>query len=139
VQRRGGNPFLPSSDFLPNVAMEKSSGDWARTVFRLRGLPDTVDSLEGAAHTMHAQLDGISIASIRILSLATALTFGETLIPPSKVATLMFSSPPSLVLNRSDANEWAVDQDPDCDLVLDTHFMGMTPLNDVKDADHVAE
>jgi len=57
----------------------------------------------------------------------------------SKVATVKFLEVPRLILDDPGAEEWSVSIDADFDLILDTHFIGMTPLNEVTGADHVAE
>ncbi|KAK3294357.1 uncharacterized protein B0H64DRAFT_324187 [Chaetomium fimeti] len=120
--------------------MEHSLDKWARTVFRLRGLPDAVTALESATSLIQERLGGVAFASIRVLSLATSLNFWES--PPSKVATVMFSATPHFVLNDPDAKEWPVaskDGLADQDLILDVHFMGMTPLSDAKESSYLAD
>ena len=117
--------------------MEKTASTTrtAKTVFRVRGLPNTIADLESAACFLQAQLGSPRTTSIRVFSLATALPFGGAQTPLSKVATVMLLDVPHFMLDDPDAEEWPVSSD----MILDTHFMGMTPLNDVPDGEHVAE
>ncbi|PLB50321.1 hypothetical protein P170DRAFT_405285 [Aspergillus steynii IBT 23096] len=106
--------------------------DWTRTVFRLRALPDTVETQESAAHLLSERLNDVSVHHIWIHSLATTLKYWED--PPTKVATVMFSVPPSLVQREPNKQEWQIpakghDRNSR-DFILDTHFIGLTPLND---------
>ncbi|KAK3377270.1 hypothetical protein B0T24DRAFT_237594 [Lasiosphaeria ovina] len=120
--------------------MELDGDKWLRTVFRVRGLPDTINTVERAANLIHEQISGVPACGIRVLSLATTLNFWES--PPSKVATLMFSATPPLLRDNPGAEEWSILPRDGCDdpnLILDTHFMGMTPLGDVNGSDHVAD
>ncbi|RDA86370.1 hypothetical protein CP532_1082 [Ophiocordyceps camponoti-leonardi (nom. inval.)] len=70
---------------------------------------------------------------ITVYSLATSLAPWEN--PPTRVATLMFKeTPPFLPRATSDESEWqtlVTLSDKNYILVLDHHFWGMTPLNDV--------
>ncbi|KAI1145588.1 hypothetical protein F4825DRAFT_443498 [Nemania diffusa] len=74
---------------------------------------------------------------IRVFSLATDVGYGAH--SGFKVATLMFTTLPSLVLDYKTNNQWNINvQTPELMhiLVLDTHFLGMTPLNDVDHLSH---
>lgn len=76
-------------------------------------------------------------------SLASAPDFTQNFpeSPRSKQATVMFQTPPSLIQNNPERQQWSVpDQGPlnGDDIMLDIHFMGMTALNDV-DSDHLFE
>lgn len=77
---------------------------------------------------------------IRVFSLATDVGYGAH--SGFKVATLMFTTLPSLVLDYKTNNQWNINvQTPELMhiLVLDTHFLGMTPLNDVDHLSHKYE
>jgi len=114
---------------------------WTKTVFRLRGLPNTIKTSEDVANLVHKRLASIPANSIRVFSLATSLKYWE--IPPSKVATVMFSTVPRIVQDNPDKGEWNISPSPHIDLqenlTLDTHFMGMTPLNDASSSCHLYE
>ena len=110
--------------------MEQDSDKWARTVFRVRGLPHDINTNEDVASLLSSRLHDISVDLIRVYSLATALERWEC-----KIATVMFKSLPSLIQESDGRNQWFVPASqgqPADDLVLDTHFIGMTPMSDVK-------
>lgn len=120
--------------------MAASRRDWPRTVFRLSGLPSTTTTRDDVASLLSDRLGDTPTNCIRVFSLATALHVRE----PSrfKVATVMFSSVPSLIDPVSSSNEWPVLAKPlDAvgDFILDTHFMGITPLNDYEPSKHTFE
>ena len=120
--------------------MERDGDKWLRTVFRVRGLPDTVNTVERAASLIYELIGGVPAGGIRVFSLAATLNFWES--PRSRVATLMFSATPPLLRDNPSAEEWAIpprDGRDDPNLILDTHFMGMTPLGDANGSDYVAE
>jgi hypothetical protein len=114
--------------------MKQDSDKWSRTVFRVRGLPNDVKTAEDVASLLSSRLGDISDDCIRVYSLATALYSWES--PRSKMATLMFQTLPSLIQESHGEKEWFVPANqgqPHVDgLILDTHFMGMTPMNDVE-------
>jgi hypothetical protein len=120
--------------------MEQSHYKWSKTVFRLRKLPNTVETLEDVVSLVEERLGSIAINNIRVFSLATTLNFWEN--PSSKVATVMFGTVPPLVRDSFFKSEWYIPARSiytDDDLILDTHFIGMTPLNDVKSMHHLYE
>lgn len=113
-----------------------------RVVFRLRQLPTRVDKPETAL--MLSQALGIETSTIRIFSLARSV---DPWIP-SKTATLMFVDAHDEVQRilqegakpniTKQGNEWVIRVDDlRDDLVMDTHFRGLTPLDDP--ASHLAE
>ncbi|KAI9683271.1 MAG: hypothetical protein M1822_006136 [Bathelium mastoideum] len=115
--------------------MDQRRDKWLKLVFRVRGLPNTIKNHEGVSELLGERLGDIRPDSIHVFSLATTLTAWE----PSKVATVMFASPPGL-LQETSVHEWPVpSRNLDERLILDTHFMGMTPLNDIDAAHHVAD
>ena len=109
---------------------------WSKIVFRLRGLPNGIQTLDAAANFISGTLGDTPADSIRVYSLATTLSLHER--PPSKVATVMFSTTPTIVTLGYDKNEWNIPPG-EGRLILDTHFNGMTPLNDVPPTDHLHE
>ncbi|KFA52172.1 hypothetical protein S40293_00599 [Stachybotrys chartarum IBT 40293] len=117
--------------------MERTSAR-SKIVFRLRGVPNAIESLSGVSELVSRRLGDISSDDIQVFSLATSLHFRET--PRSKVATIMFKIDPSILSASHDRNEWSISRgmETNCnvDLILDTHFIGMTPLNDVSPKDH---
>jgi hypothetical protein len=118
--------------------MQQDRTAWTRLVFRLRGIPNTIDTFKGVADFVHEKLDDASPDSIQVFSLATTLNFRES--PLTKVATIMFQSTPSIVRSNPSVQEWHLfARSPDVELILDTHFMGMTPFHDVEASRHCYE
>ncbi|KAK3389796.1 hypothetical protein B0H63DRAFT_104197 [Podospora didyma] len=105
------------------------------TVFRLSGLPYTLETFEHVANLTSEALGDVPPSDIRVFSLASIQHLWDTS-PSSKVSTVMFTTVPSIVHSRPDQNEWSIGTHSGCDLVLDTHFMAMTPLNDVPLSEH---
>ncbi|KAJ8132836.1 hypothetical protein O1611_g785 [Lasiodiplodia mahajangana] len=117
--------------------MEHSCSDLCNTVFRVRGLPHTIKTIDDVANLVAKTLGDISAHDIRVFSLATNLGFGDN--SPSRVATLMFDTGPSITRDSQSKNEWEIPigpPEPGHCLILDTHFKGMTPMNDVKHLSH---
>ncbi|KAI0179413.1 hypothetical protein GGR52DRAFT_305072 [Hypoxylon sp. FL1284] len=103
-------------------------------VYRLRRCPAHLDRL-GATKLLSQALGDISFDDIQIQSLATDLD--PRALPQTKVGTLVFRKLPKLIEEQGDKNEWKVSvvalEQP---LLLDVHFLGMTPFNDVKREQH---
>ncbi|KAI1140023.1 hypothetical protein F5Y05DRAFT_411088 [Hypoxylon sp. FL0543] len=103
-------------------------------VYRLRGCPAHLDRL-GATELLSQALGDVTPPDIRIQSLATSLDPWAR--PPTKVGTLMFLRQPALIEMQGGNGEWRFPvtglEKP---LVLDDHFLGMTPLNDVEREKH---
>jgi hypothetical protein len=123
--------------------METESGpktmDWRRTVFRLSRIPSGATT-KGAVAALVAKALNTTVDNVKVYSLATTLTPWE--MPPSRVATLMlFADPVSLGSLKGEQNEWVLDvgSSDDESLVLDTHFWGLTPLNDIDPQKHTAD
>jgi hypothetical protein len=110
--------------------------DPSKKVFRLRELPATVKTKEGAACLLSERLGNVPLANVWVRSLATTMNvYG----PSTKVATVTFSVMPSLISQSDpDQEEWNIparDYGSDSpDFILDAHFMGLTPLNDTGDS-----
>src|SRR5215469_4304176 len=98
--------------------MEQNRDMWSRTVFRVRGLPNAAQTLEDVSNFLSESLGDTPVDSIRVFSLAMTLNFWER--PPSKVATVMFTTPPALVQEGQGEDQWSINDH----LILDTHFMG---------------
>lgn len=92
--------------------------------FRLRGCPAAVH--EAGLRERLSQIWGdVTAENIRIHSLALD-TWGTA----TKTATLTFTKVPSSIQTQIRKEEWLVEGDDG--LILDTHFLGLTPLNDVE-------
>lgn len=112
--------------------------DWACAVFRLRGIPNDVVSDTEAAK-LFSDASGLPLDTILIYSLAKTSNIWE---PPTKVATLQLKSVPSCIQQNSEGDQWQIPIPGGSHrnvLLLDTHFKGMTALNDVDPAKHRAE
>jgi len=118
--------------------METPQEDWSRTVFRLQRLPTTVVSRDDVARLLGEALGDVRPENIRVFSVATTLNSWET--PRSKVATVMFNSTPSIITKNNGEKQWLVPRGvADAELLLDVHFLGMTPLNEVDSGHHKFE
>ncbi|KAK3319651.1 hypothetical protein B0T19DRAFT_270056 [Cercophora scortea] len=110
--------------------------EWTRRVFRLRMIPNRVSSPADAA-TLLSKVLGITTDQIIVYSLAITPNNWES--PPSRIATLRFKLVPPSLRDCMTQSEWRVSL-PGAghgdDLILDTHFQGMTTLNDVDPARH---
>ncbi|TGJ85994.1 hypothetical protein E0Z10_g2737 [Xylaria hypoxylon] len=118
-------------------AMERHHDKFLKTVFRLRGLPYSVKTLDDVASLTSASLGDIPAHNVRVFSLASNLGFGDNSL--SKVATLMLLTILSLVHDYKSNAEWNIpiqSPQPGHYLVLDTHFEGMTTMNDVDQLSH---
>ncbi|KAH9906736.1 hypothetical protein F4778DRAFT_593886 [Xylariomycetidae sp. FL2044] len=107
-------------------------------VYRLRGCPAYADPLQAVKIICRA-LGDMTPTDIRLQSLATSLDPWAK--PKSKVATLilatlMFYKCPGLIESRSKQDEWEVPLNGSPTLIMDTHLLGMTPLNDVVNDEH---
>lgn len=118
----------------------KKIPDLGRTVFRLSGIPNGVSTTVLVAALVAKSLR-VATENVKVYSLATTLNRWER--PPSRVATLMLRQTPSLFQkSREGQNEWTLESESDESgggtsiFVLDTHFWGLTPLNDVATKAH---
>ncbi|KAI1394448.1 uncharacterized protein F4822DRAFT_424925 [Hypoxylon trugodes] len=103
-------------------------------VYRLRGCPDNLNK-RGLAELLSLAFGDVTPTDIQIQSLATSLDPWTR--PPTKVGTLMFHRLPVLIEAHIDNNEWKIPTNgPEKSLLLDSHFLGMTPLNDVEKGEH---
>jgi len=116
--------------------MDQHSDTWSKLVFRVSALPNDVEIMEDVASLLSLRLGGFPVGCIRVCSLAVTMdyTLNKRQSRRTKVATVMFQTLPSLIQNNEKQQEWCVPargHHGDEDVILDTHFMGMTPLNDV--------
>ncbi len=110
-----------------------------RKVYRLQNLPAYVDRLS-ATELVTSAISDLSAGDIQIFSLATAVDSWKK--RQHKVATLMFRHTPAALRESknqdgSDAAEWkfSVPGLPE-PLIVDTHFQGLTVLNEVSPSEH---
>lgn len=104
-----------------------------RRTFRLRQIPTDLDRLDVAKLLQNAL--EIESSDVKIHSLAQNVNVWA----PSQTATLMLSATPKLeqMLPKGD-DEWSIPvANLKHDLILDTHFRGLTALNDPPN--HIAE
>ncbi|KAL7895514.1 hypothetical protein HDV64DRAFT_95259 [Trichoderma sp. TUCIM 5745] len=113
-----------------------SASDWTQKVFRLRRLPSSISSREGVVSLLSETL-GLPLDHIIVYSLAKTSNQWE---PMSKVATVQFKSIPSDL--RTKDTEWTFPIPGSLRnevLILNSHFEGMTVLNDVDTRNHHAD
>ena len=123
--------YVPDIKFLQAVAEMVSSNTFT---FRLRRCPATAGEAT-LCDSLSKAFGDIKPRDIRVQSLATALDPWET--PSTKTATLNFAKLPSVVETQIEKGEWWIEC-PGLDgrLILDTHFLGITPLNDIEAQTH---
>ncbi|RDA93462.1 hypothetical protein CP533_2629 [Ophiocordyceps camponoti-saundersi (nom. inval.)] len=111
------------------------ASQWTKTVFRLSKIPIAITAYSELAALVASASDSVPASSITVYSLATTLVPWES--PPTRVATLMFKETPAFLAGATtDEAEWQISvslSDDDHVLILDHHFWGMTPLNNVQD------
>lgn len=107
-----------------------------KTVFRLSGCPGLADEAYLKDVLSRALGDDVAQNDIRIQSLARSHFLDTT----SKTATLMFRRIPAFIQQRPNQTTWRISPNPAQDqehshqaFILDTHFEGFTPLNDLED------
>ncbi|PHH73219.1 hypothetical protein CDD80_3951 [Ophiocordyceps camponoti-rufipedis] len=101
--------------------MASHASDWTRVVFRLTKIPSSVTTYNELAAVLARALGSIPASSITVYSLATTLSFWDP---------------------TPNQNEWQISvtlTDGTHVLVLDNHFWGLTPLNDVQDDVHSSD
>jgi len=105
-------------------------------VYRVRNIPGQADS-EAARALIADSLDGLAVDHVLLWSLASATIAipGENL--PRKIATVTFKKTPTIFDEQTGKSEWRLSSI--YPLVLDSHFHGITPLNDVDPIDHEYE
>jgi len=98
--------------------------------YRLRGCPPSVE-IAALRDGLARAFGDVTPDDICIHSMATAPWER----PLTKTATLRFAKLPS-VINIQAADEWKIEGHGLHGLILDTHFLGLTPLNEIKARDH---
>ncbi|OTB15867.1 hypothetical protein K445DRAFT_11496 [Daldinia sp. EC12] len=98
-------------------------------VYRLRNLPKHVDR-QSAAELLSKHIDEALPQDIRISSLVSVIDSRVRV--PTKTATLTFEKKDLITRFKSNNCEWTF-KDPalESPLILDSHFSGLTPLNEV--------
>ncbi|KAL7627351.1 hypothetical protein AAE478_001543 [Parahypoxylon ruwenzoriense] len=118
--------------------MDAEYQSWRRRVFRARGIPNRITTRDQTASLLGEELGIQRVAGIHVYSLATTLDVWET--PPSRVATVQFDEIPQCVKKHLDRTEWSIPCGASDDvLILDIHFLWLTPLNDVEASEHRAD
>ncbi|KAI9159121.1 Protein SERAC1 [Paramyrothecium foliicola] len=119
--------------------MDRKPADLFKKVFRVRGLPNDVKDCADAAGVVTKSLGFHAASDVSIFSLATTLDYWET--PPSKVATMQFKVFPKSFGATVQLEQWLVplDGSDGVNLIFDTHFLGLTPLNDVLSIPHTLD
>lgn len=98
-----------------------------RRTFRLRQIPTELDRLDVAQLLQNAL--GIEASDVKICSLAPSVNVWA----PSQTTTLMLSATPKLEQMFLKGDEWTIKvTNLKPNLILDTHFRGLTALNDPK-------
>ena len=102
--------------------------------YRLRGCPASVT--QATLRNRLAQAFGdVAENEIHIQSLANTLHPWGSL--PTKTATLRFARLPTLLSTPPGETEWIIQgHGLDGALILDTHFLGLTPLNEINAEQH---
>jgi hypothetical protein len=105
------------------------SRDIINKTYRIRQVPFEFDA-SGLANALARALGLDSASSVQVCSLAVSCLPWE--ISLAKVATVVFSQAPEILKN--DHTEWEVQTsigNIKYDLIIDEHFKGFTPLNEV--------
>jgi hypothetical protein len=101
----------------------------APLVYRLRRLPEFIHD-EVAARQLLARAVSVSPSVITICSLATIITSEWS--PQTRTATVMFDPLPPLLHQSPRQTQWEIRVPGLAEsLLLDSHFIGLTPLYDV--------
>ncbi|KEY73755.1 hypothetical protein S7711_10189 [Stachybotrys chartarum IBT 7711] len=104
--------------------------DWSSNVYRLRKLPTCISGPREAARLLGEAL-AIDPELIVVCSLAKTADGWETV--SSSVATVQLKTLPQRLREQSHCDEWELASHK---LILDTHFRGLTALNDVDPNKH---
>ena len=125
--------------------MEEPQTAWKRKVFRLQHIPASIATCTEVSKLLVQILgDGISEHDIRVASLAAAVDWTAS---QYKVATLQFRTVPTFFKSRLSQTKWSLPMPSDPAkiqpglqrLILDSDFLGLTPLRDVDPNNHDAE
>ncbi|KAL7958841.1 hypothetical protein V8C34DRAFT_323804 [Trichoderma compactum] len=106
-------------------------------VYRLSNIPATADR-HNVVQLLGQALSDISYDCIRIFSLAFSLNYFDE--SPPKTATSTFNKVPDIIQAEPNKSQWKLEVpglfSP---LILDSHFLGFTPLNDVSGPQHLCD
>lgn len=106
-------------------------------VFRVRNLPHDVDRLE-VRDMLHRYGEGMRDSNIRVFSLAGEVDRTSHL--STQTATITFEPLPACLEARPSHADFTIDVFPQkLPLIIDEHFQGVTPLNNVPDHEHTHE
>lgn len=106
-------------------------------VLRLRYVPGHLDRLE-VIKLLSKSLKNVEEADITIFSLALDVNTLSQM--PRKVATLTFQSLPATISSRLQAGDVRIEVPGlAMPLVLDSHFRGITPVNEIPERMHTHE
>ena len=115
--------------------MDEAGRKWTAKVYRLRGLPARLTT-EQVARLLSTGLD-LPEHNIVVASLARTVGWEGS---RTKIATVQFKLVPAFFRSRLDHEEWDLSTQDGLDgVILDCHFLGLTPLNDVKQSIHNTE
>lgn len=114
--------------------------DETRT-YRVRQLPCVLIYRRQVASFLASIVADLEVEHVHVFSLAPSLNPLE--LPPTKVATVMFSKTPTAFDSaNSHDHQWTISGRPaglQKDVIVDVHFEGFTPLNDVAGDEHTLE
>ena len=106
-------------------------------VYRARNLPGHADRL-GAIKLLAQCVSSIALDDVQLGSLAFAVDPWSR--APTKTATLMFKTAPAVIGLDPNFTEWTFPVPGlESPIILDIHFYGLTPLNEVDDTTHTNE
>ncbi|KAI9152195.1 Vegetative incompatibility protein [Paramyrothecium foliicola] len=118
--------------------MDPATGVCTKIVYRLRGIPHEICTPEEVCNVLSECFKDFTADDFEVGSLATSFSYWDT--SSSKVATLRFKKCPSALNKVFRDNSWDLSElGPYSSLVLDRHFLGLTPLNDVDAEKHLAD
>lgn len=112
--------------------------DTRRRTFRVRNIPNHIKEQDAARFIKDILIYEGPTEDICVYSLASDLESYER--PPTKVATVNFTDRPLVLC--ADKKEWSFSKGRlhlSHDVIVDTHFLGSTVLNDVAAHSHVSE
>ncbi|KAL7937859.1 hypothetical protein V8C35DRAFT_290115 [Trichoderma chlorosporum] len=106
-------------------------------VYRLGNIPNCWDRHDVILRLSEA-LEGVSYEDIQIFSLAFSVDHLDE--SPPKKATLTFNKIPSIIKLEPKKSQWNIKvPNLSSSLILDSHFLGFTPLNDVSGPQHLCD
>ncbi|KAK1751162.1 hypothetical protein QBC47DRAFT_392355 [Echria macrotheca] len=112
---------------------------WSQLTFRLRKIPGHLTTTAEVTSLLSA-FTGLPKSQIVAFSVATACDALRD--PPTKVATVRFLASPDSIKRKTPVREgeWRLTRSSGAgELLLDSHFEGLTPLNDVATSEHMID